>query len=175
MEITSGTLTEEVFAKLFDKYWYKLYHVASSRLGNTEDCEGMVQDVFLKLWERRADLQVSNIEHYLFRAIRFAVIDYIRKAVTQDKHLDLYKQYVVPEYQVQTDLTEQQIENILNEGIGILPEQTALIFRLSYNERMSKSEIAGKLDLSEKAIEYHLTKSGRSLRNFLHRLAFLFF
>jgi RNA polymerase sigma-70 factor (ECF subfamily) len=62
----------------------------------------------------------------------------------------------------------------LEEGVKELPEKTQEVFRLSRVEGHSVAEIAKRLNLSEKAIEYHITRSRKELRLYLKDfLAFL--
>ena len=58
----------------------------------------------------------------------------------------------------------KEFEQRLNELILTMPEKTALIFRLSKIDEMPVKKIAAQLDLSEKAVEYHVTKSLKFLR-----------
>ena len=56
------------------------------------------------------------------------------------------------------------INHIINETLNFLPEQTQRIFRMSRYEQMSVKEIAEKMGVSSKTVEYHITKALKELR-----------
>ena len=56
------------------------------------------------------------------------------------------------------------INHIINETLNSLPEQTQRIFRMSRYEQMSVKEIAEKMGVSSKTVEYHITKALKELR-----------
>src|SRR5690606_13545451 len=61
------------FEKIYSRFWHKMYIVAYNILRNKEACEDIVQDIFSQLWNRRAYLDIRNLESYLITAVRFQV------------------------------------------------------------------------------------------------------
>jgi len=52
-----------------------------------------------------------------------------------------------------------------------LPEKARLVFVYSRDEALSVKEIAGKMDLSPKSVEYHLTKALKAIRDSIRKLS----
>ncbi|OQP61176.1 hypothetical protein A3860_05520 [Niastella vici] len=64
-------------------------------------------------------------------------------------------------------LLVQELNTAIDKAISQLPQKTQTIFRLSRFEKQSNKDISRIMDLSEKAVEYHITQSLKSLRFFL--------
>jgi RNA polymerase sigma-70 factor (ECF subfamily) len=159
---------EKAFESLFDRYWEKAHCIACSKLKSKEVAQEIVHDFFLNLWQRRNSLKIDNFSHYLQVAIKYKTITYINHQISRNKYLPEYQNQL----QLHTDETLQRVEyndllKALEEGMKELPEKTQEVFRLSRMEGQSVSEIADQLNVSEKAIEYHITRSRKELRLYL--------
>ncbi|MES1249791.1 MAG: sigma factor-like helix-turn-helix DNA-binding protein, partial [Chitinophaga rupis] len=66
-------------------------------------------------------------------------------------------------------------QTVIDNVLGELPEKTQTIFKLSRYEHKSVKEIAGHMQLTEKAVEYHITKSIKLLRHHLRPFVNFFF
>jgi RNA polymerase sigma-70 factor (family 1) len=163
---------KKAFEEIFDRYWYVLYKNAYAVIRSHEEAEEIVQDLFTTLWQKRASLQINSLSDYLYVAMRRRIIDRSRSKLTQAKYWDFYK-INMPAYEETTQkmVAFNELNDKLEEVIRKLPEKSQLIFRLNRLEGRSVSEISKFLQLSERAIEYHLTRSLRELR--LHLKNFL--
>jgi RNA polymerase sigma-70 factor (family 1) len=153
------------FAELYERYWYRVFALAFRRLKSRETAEELVQDLFAALWHKRAEHTIQHVEHYLMTAISHRVLGYLRAHQVRTAYADYcrWQQADTTDETEQTlaaaDLTEAFAQALLR-----LPEQSREIFRLSRLEHFSVQEISLRLNLSAKAVEYHLTKSLRLLR-----------
>ena len=76
-ELKKGNI--EAFNQIFYAYSSKLYHFAYGYLKSKEDAEEMVQEIFSKIWDKRADIK----EEYQFRSYLFSIaFNYIKKHLT---------------------------------------------------------------------------------------------
>lgn len=169
---------KEYFTLVYEKYWYKLYIIGYNRLRDKEICEELVQDVFVKLWEKRETLDVENLENYLTKSMKYKVIDHIRSQVSQNNYAAYYQCYVdIQQSQTEDTIALNDLQNLLEIGLNTLPEKSREIFRLSRFESWPISQIAVHLRISEKGVEYHLTKSLKKLRAYLKEfvIGMLFF
>lgn len=159
---------KHVFNEIFKKYWRKLYKQAFSKLQSKELAEEVVQDLFLNLWEKRTTLNINTLENYLAVSLRNRCIDQIRSKITHQKHWDHYKNFI-PQSIENTHETIfcNDLQSKFEEGIKLLPEKSRRVFQLSRMEGKSVPEIAKILSLSEKAIEYYITKSIKTLKVYL--------
>jgi len=155
----------DAFEQIFKRYWRRLYVMAKSKVQSHDDAEEIIQIIFSSLWEKRDSLAITNLSYYLQTAVRNGVINLIRSRVTQQKYWDYYKTFI-PNQQAITENTVvfDDLNGAVEEAVSHLPEKSKKVFQLSRFEGRSNAEIAKLLHLSEKAIEYHLTKSLRDLR-----------
>ncbi|SRR5258706_8962942 len=156
--------SKDAFEQIFKRYWHRLYVIAKSKVSHDE-AEEIIQSIFSSLWEKRASLAITQLSFYLQTAVRNSIINLIRSRVTQQKYWDYYKTFIPG----QQAITENEVEfddlnEAVEEAVNHLPEKSKKVFRLSRFEGRSNAEIAKLLRVSEKAIEYHLTKSLRDLR-----------
>jgi len=160
----------KAFETLFDRYWYRMFKYALSVMRSREEAEEIVQDLFAGLWQKRQELAILNLSHYLFVAVRRKIIDRARSKFTQAKYWEYYKTHI-PEHDSNTEdaVAYNELMHELETAIGILPEKSQQIFRLSRFEGRSVAEISRSLKLSERAIEYHITRSLEHLRLHLRK------
>jgi RNA polymerase sigma-70 factor (family 1) len=167
---------ERAFETLFDRYWETAHSIAYSKLKSREVAQEIVHDLFLSFWQRRHSLEIENFSHYLRVAIKYKTITYINHQLSKDKYLHDYQNQL----QLQEDETLRTVEyndllKALEDGMKELPDKTQEVFRLSRMEGHSVSEIASQLNVSEKAIEYHITRSRKELRVYLKDFLFVVF
>jgi len=156
------------FTILYKRYWYKLFLIANRRLHDKEASEELIQEIFVKLWENRETLQIACIENYLVGAVRYSVIDHVRKEMVRNKYINHYKTFVGQEdSETEQIVAVNDLTNTIEAGLRFLPEKSQEIFKLSRMESWPVSKIADHLQLSEKGVEYHITKTIRTLKLYL--------
>ena len=70
---------KEIFRKLFDIYYQRLYLYAKSYVEETSVSEDIIQDLFFYIWEKRKELIInSSVSSYLYRAVHNRSIQYLR-------------------------------------------------------------------------------------------------
>ncbi|MEO7992325.1 MAG: RNA polymerase sigma-70 factor [Chryseolinea sp.] len=156
---------EKAFAELFRRYWRKAHGLAHSKVHSKEVAEEIVQDLFITLWNKRATLQINNFSSYLYTTVKNRSLNYIEACIVREKYWTYYKAFV-PQFEESTEKAvayDELVEAIENE-MNHLPEKSKKVFRLNRLEGRSIPEIATALNLSEKAIEYHITRSLKQLR-----------
>jgi RNA polymerase sigma-70 factor (ECF subfamily) len=155
----------KAFEAIFNKYWKALYSIARAKLLSHDDAEEVIQSIFSTLWEKRSKLIIQELSYYLHVSVKNAVLNHIRSNITKEKYWKHYKAFL-PLYNEVTAETVafQELDNAVQNAVNSLPEKSRQVFRLSRVEGRSNAEIANMLALSEKAIEYHLTKSLKDLK-----------
>lgn len=159
---------EKAFEEIYQRYWYKLYRFAYQQTGSKEDAEHLVHDVFVSIWKRREALQIKDLSVYLIASVKHLTTNLIKSQITMRK----YQEYLIfkeieQNRQIEDVLYFDDLAEAVEQALKKLPEKTAEIFRLSRFEHRSNQEIASKLHLSEKAVEYHITKSLQFLKQHL--------
>lgn len=153
------------FEEIYRRYWFKIYRIAYNQTGNKEEAEELVQDVFLSIWNRRDSVIIKNLELYLIISIKNKVYDFIRSKINFRK----YQEHIILneiDFHFKTDelINYSDLTQAIEKVLTLLPEKSVTIFRKSRFENMNTKEIAQSMSLSEKAVEYHLTKSVKFLK-----------
>lgn len=153
------------FEEIYSKYWFKIYRIAFNQTGNKEEAEELVQDVFLSIWNRRTVCAIKNLDLYLVVSIKNRLYDFIRSKINFRK----YQEHIIfKEIDFHFDTEEfvnyTELANAVEKVLSLLPEKSVTIFKKSRFQNMNTREIASQMQLSEKAVEYHITKSLKFLK-----------
>jgi RNA polymerase sigma-70 factor, ECF subfamily len=154
---------------IFLKYHALLCRVSFRIVNDPEEAKDVVQEVFIKLWKNRADLDISySLETYLKKAVVNTSLNHI-----ESKKKFIFLDPVEPafEHAVGNAVDQQQIFDELSSradhAIKILPIRTKAVFSLIRFEEMSYKEVAEILDISLKAVEKEMMKALKILREAL--------
>ena len=183
-----------------DDIWYKAQHddvtafeflhhliypdmcqYASQILNNKCIAEEVVQDVFLKVWNKRKNIfsQNGSIKKYFFRIVHNQCLDILRKSNT---HRELFIQLLPSEiwanisekYSFDESMIEQlEAEDTaarIQQIIAQLPAQCREIFIKSRFENKSNREIATEMKLSENTVKTHIYRALKKMREHLFML-----
>jgi len=161
-------MDEHAFETIYNLYWEKIYAVCYNNIREMEPAREMVQDIFKSLWERRDTLELTATEHYLVRAAKLKTFEYLRNKVAREKHLA----QVTRRSHTSTNCTEEQVifnslTEQLNTFVETLPRQCQRVYRMSREQGLSNREIASLLFISERAVEYHISRALKTLRTSL--------
>ena len=159
---------ETAFIQIYDRYWYKLFLSSYRRIRDKSAAEELVQNLFLKLWEKRGSLIINQLENYLFSSIRNATIDYLNKQMVADKYVEHYKSYASLESNSTEEMVElNNLQEAIDRGLQTLSGKSEKVFRLHKMDHWPVEKIARHLHLSEKTVHYHLTRSVKFIRSYL--------
>lgn len=164
----------QAYKEIYLRYWKQIYQVAFKKLHSKELAEELTQNLFVDLWRRRENLVIINVCAYLFGALKFAIINYYKSQIVQEK----YKMHVLKSRPVNENTDHlillHDLADALNKGIDLLPKKTAEVFKLSRINNYSVKDISKELNISEKAVEYHITQSLKSMRFHLKEYLIVF-
>ncbi len=161
-------INEKSFEEIFREHFVALHQYAIFYTGNSQVAEDLVHDVFFKIWETRKTLEIhTSIKSYLYCSVNSKCISYLRHLKVVNEHSKkqaarLDEAVLMNRLYFETGidkLYENEIASIVEEAICRLPEKTGAIFRFSRNQYQKNREIAKKLNISEKAVEYHITRA----------------
>jgi RNA polymerase sigma-70 factor, ECF subfamily len=164
------------YEELYNKYAGPLYVFAANKLHSREIAEELVHDVFIRLWEKRDQIEIqSNVSGYLFRMMRNEILQYLRST----KNTTFIDEMVAIEV-VGTEATDENIyfkemETQLKSVINNLPDKCREIFVLSREQDLSIREIASHLNVADQTVKNQLTKALTVLRRELKHITHLFF
>lgn len=155
----------DAFEVVYRRYWRQLYGFAYQQLGVREDAEEVVQDLMLSLWQNRNVSKIQDLRIYLFIAARNLVNKKIKAQINLRKYTEFQLlQEVFESSRINEILTNEQLRIAVDKAMKQMPEKTARVFRMSKIEELPIKDIAQELGLTDKAVEYHITKSIKLLR-----------
>jgi RNA polymerase sigma-70 factor (family 1) len=166
----------EAFTVIYQRYAESLTGFATSKLYSLDDARDVVHDLFIKLWtDRQALLITGNLQSYLFSAIRYSIVDKIRKNVTRQEYASML-QVLEQHSTFNTDdlLNVRELQKTIDESLKSLPYKTQQIYQLSRNEHRSVAEIAALMNLSEQTIKNQLTIALKHLRQSMGSVGIVF-
>lgn len=157
---------KRAFEEIYNRYWYKLFCISYHQTGSKEEAEELVHDLFESLWNRRMESNIKNLSTYLVISLKYLITNLVKSRITWRK----YQEYVLLNKMQEISSTEENIQfNDLSAAIDRamkkLPEKTSRVFQLSRFENRSVKSIAEELHISEKAVEYHITRSLKILKD----------
>ena len=160
------------FKKSYERYFTALKHFAMHYLEDEDVVLDLLQDFFLKLWEKRETFKnEETFKVYLYRGVRNNCLTYIRNKKREEKRIQKY----VPE-EIEEDFVSHVIEaevfSMLNEVFEELPESCKKVYRLSL-EGKSHQEIADELHIAINTIKRHKNNANHYIRERLDKLLIL--
>lgn len=159
---------EEAFEAIYNQYAESLLIFAESKLYSLEESRDVIQELFLSIWLRRAELRIqSSLKSYLYAMAKNRVIDQIRRNMLKEGYAENMRQ-ISPAFQsLEDELYARELSSNLDLELSRLPDTTREVFRLSRKEGKSNKEIAEQLNLSEQTVKNNISKALKHLRNTL--------
>jgi len=104
---------------IYDKYWKRLYISAFSIIREAEPCEDIVQDVLLQLWLKKDEVIIYSLKSYLFTAVRYKVLSFIRSASQRKVFISTGElEQLAGIEELKDRLNERDINGMLDNGIA---------------------------------------------------------
>ncbi|HEY0271891.1 MAG TPA: RNA polymerase sigma-70 factor [Chitinophaga sp.] len=159
---------EVAFTQLYRAYSGQLLVNLLSLVKDEHIAEEIVQDIFTRVWQKRASLQVERqLSAYLYGAARNALVDFYRK-LQRDKAL--YNRFASLAddrfFHIEENLQHKESAALLQKAMDTLPPQQRKVFQLCKLEGLTAREAALQLGISPYTVNEYLAKARLSLRNF---------
>ena len=160
----------DAFETLFTRYQPALVRSIAFHVRDTEAAHDIVQETFLRVWQRRTSLKPDlSFQALLYRIALNLVRDLYRHAETRTRLAaeapsPLPPDHADPAATAQHSLLQEELRRAMRED---LPERCRAVFELSRLEGLSIQEVAARLRISPKTAENQLTKALRILRRAL--------
>jgi RNA polymerase sigma-70 factor (family 1) len=158
---------EQALKEIYLRYERKIFNYSFRFMQSEEVAGEITQEVFIKLWEYRAELDERfTLSPWLFRVTKNNILNHIRSAA----RLNAFKK----EYTLSIDHTHNNTEEkifldeylkMADRAIDKLPAQCRSVFTLSRTEGKTYAEIAEILGISKDTVRNQIIKSLKSIRN----------
>lgn len=157
---------EKALEMLFKEYYQPLCRYANSYLEDPDDAEEVVQNCFIKLWEKKENINIqSSVKSYLYQIIRNACLNEIKHQKVKKSYGDMVSQQGEQHSEASDQTTLRgELEEKIAIALQSLPQQCRLIFTMSRFEELKYQEIADQLNLSIKTVENQMGKALKLMR-----------
>ncbi|MFP4291352.1 MAG: RNA polymerase sigma factor [Cyclobacteriaceae bacterium] len=160
---------EKFIENLFRTYYSPLCRTVFNIVHDSDAAEDIVQDVFVKVWRKREQMDAGGyIKAYLYRSSINTALNYLeknRRNRSMDDSPDAHASY--SHNSTDDIISQQEVSKSIDQALQALPPKCRTVFSLSRFEEMSYAEIAAQLDISVKAVEKHMGKALRLMREHL--------
>jgi RNA polymerase sigma-70 factor (ECF subfamily) len=166
LQVQIGQSNQKAFEDLYRLFFPRLYNFALLYVHKKEAAEEIVNDIMVKIWERRATITaIENLETYVFTSVRNHSLNYLHKyshyhvAIESESGLGEMVSMNDPE----KELEWKEISFKLNMAVEQLPEQCRTVFRLIKEEGFKYKQVAEILGISPRTVETQLFRAIKKL------------
>lgn len=142
------------FRSLYDAYYAYLCGLAVSYIHDFEKAQELVNDVFVRVWEHRAELKHPPLP-YLISGVRNACYNYLRDS-KKASAMTLVLMEHLPDVRLYNEEEVEDIVQLISELSAKLPRRCNEVFNLHFNERLDNEEIAQRLGITTSTVRVQL-------------------
>ena len=169
--MTEDESLRERFAALFRARYAELCHFVLQFVHSRPVAEELVQDLFLRIWERRQSWEEElPSRSYLYQAARNRALDHLKHEGIAERasayHPD-EDEALTPDVDQQLDA--EDLRTALHTAIEQLPDRTRQVFILCKGHSLTYPEVAEALGISVKTVEAQMGRAFRILRGRLKK------
>ncbi|GAB4229650.1 MAG: RNA polymerase sigma-70 factor [Ekhidna sp.] len=159
MEV-SNSFSKNDLKELYEQYFEPLRGYLYYKTGNIELAEDLVQEVFVKVWDKRYKIKTETVKSLLYTIATHLMINHYNHQKVVGRHEERVlngqtSEHISPQFL----LEEKEFEEKFNAAIGRLPEGCREVFLMNRIEKLKYEEIAERLGLTVKAIEKRMSKA----------------
>lgn len=165
-QIAAGS--QQAFTSLFRLFYSRLHSFSMQYVHVKETAEEITNDVFVKLWNRRDEIEtINNLPTYLFVAVKNYSLNYLK----QYSHLHVAVEdndgssALINRSDPEQELEWKEISFQLTQAIDHLPDQCRTIFKLIKEDGFRYKEVAEILGISPRTVETQLFRALKKLQS----------
>ena len=161
------------FSQLYTQYYKRSFMFVKSYVRDEMIAEDISSEALIQLWESMKVEEVQNPLALLTTILKNKSLNYLKhQAIEWEAKENISaKQMRDMDYRMfsldacdPNEMFSSEITHILKETLASMPEQTRRVFIMSRYQQLPVKEIADKLNITPKTVEYHITKSLKVLR-----------
>ncbi|HZH73370.1 MAG TPA: RNA polymerase sigma-70 factor [Mariniphaga sp.] len=154
------------FRQLFNRYNKPLLNFSKRYLRSDEIAEDVVQEVFIKIWNKRKDIDSSkSFKTYIFTTALNIIRKHFNKlAESNQAKFEIVRSFSdMPDKLAYQDNVEEMFE-LLEQLINCLPERQKQVFIRRKLDGRSQKEVAEEYQISVKTVDYHVSEAMKFLK-----------
>ena len=159
------------FNEMYNLYFTNVYSFSYKFLKSKELAQDCTQLTFIKIWEKRDQLNRDlNFKSYLFTICKNCILKTVEKAARENKLKEMVIRELKKDSEASSDTDE--LEKVAQQALAQLPPQRQIIFKLCKIEGQSYKEVALNLGISDGTVRDHMFKAVKAIRRYLsiHRV-----
>ena len=151
----------KVFKQLYEEHHAKLYRFVLKHTNDPQQSQLIVKEIFSSMWKNQHWVSASmDVNNYLFELAKKYILDNYRNKLMDQKQYNFVLLNALEEAKNNREKVTPHIQSAINQ----LPPRRQAILTMHKLENKSKQEIAEELSISEQAVETHLVKAMKFLR-----------
>lgn len=157
---------QSAYEMIFRFYYPGLVLFASQYVMYEEDAEEIVQDFFVRVWQKRDQVnQTGTLKPYFFTSVKNSSLNFLYKQKHQDKLIQEIVQISENNLLYQPDVfVMSDLQDAIRKAVNSLPPKSREVFILSRINGLKNEDIANKLNLSKRTVETHVSNGLKQLR-----------
>jgi len=161
--------SEYAFQLMYDRYRNRIYHTAIRYLKSPLLAQETVQDVFLKLWLERKNLDPGRpIEAWLYTVAKNNLLNRLKRIASEWKALHQFQLNTPQSENSAGDKVEDsQYRQLLQQALLELPDQQQKVFYLARQEHLTYVEIGERLGISPLTVKTHMARALSHIKAYL--------
>lgn len=157
------------FEKIYHRFHGNLYFYTLKFVKSGEIAEEIVQDVFMKVWEIRKDIQPGlSLTSFLFTICKNHILNMLNRAATDlSVRKEIARHILTAANDVEATIIRQEYREIMDEAVGQLPPVRQLVFKMCKFEGKSYDEVAEALAIKKGTVKDHMAKALKFVKGYL--------
>ena len=165
----------KAFEDFFIIYFRRVKIFISGIIKSDVDAEELAQDVFVKLWQNREQVNAEkSLNAYLYAIARNSAFNFLKHKSVEQSYFDSYQSYDSVDTPEEICFAKE-ISLLIEMTVNQMPIQRGRIYLLSRNQGVSNADIAVQLNISKKTVENQLSLALQELRKVISSFFFFFF
>lgn len=155
------------YSEIYSRYHYLLINFAYKKLSDEEMAKDVVQETFIRLWEKRTNLpHITNLPAYLITITKRIILDLFDHEKVKTNYASSLAKYSLDNHIANTDhrIREKQLAAYIISQINTLPKKMRESFQLSHIEQLTNKEIAEMLNTSDNNVSQHISNALKILK-----------
>jgi RNA polymerase sigma-70 factor (ECF subfamily) len=157
---------QQAFNTLFRLYSMKVYHFSYGYLKSIDEAEEIVQDTFVRIWEKRDTIDPSySFSGFVFTIAQHLILNRIRKIRNENRYkATLAKHSLQIQNETENIILHDELEKAQQQALVGLPPRRKIIYQMIREEGMTHKQVAEQLNISVKTVESQMTEAIKYFR-----------